>query len=73
VKGALDPVSSQVFDYIGLVGKGNASPIDPPDPAATGEVLKLFRDSTQEVLYGKTPAKDAAAKFMTQANAILKK
>ncbi len=73
VKESLDPFASMVFDYIGLVGNKNASPIDPPDPAATGEVLKLFRDTTVEVLYKKTAAKDAAAKFMTQANDILKK
>ncbi|HUX20393.1 MAG TPA: extracellular solute-binding protein, partial [Spirochaetia bacterium] len=50
VKSAVDPVMQNVFDYIGLVGNGNASPIDPPDPAGTGEVLKMFRDTTQEVL-----------------------
>ena len=41
IKKALDPAVQMVFDYIGLVGKGNASPIDPPDPPGTGEVLKL--------------------------------
>jgi multiple sugar transport system substrate-binding protein len=73
VKEAVDPYSSMVFDFIGLVGKGNASKLPAPDPAASGEVLKLFRDTTMEVLYGKVTAKDAAAKFMTQANDILKK
>ena len=73
VKAQVDPVMKQVFEYIDLVGKGNASPIDPPDPAASGEILKLFRDTTQAVLSGKTPARDGAVGFMKQANAILAK
>jgi multiple sugar transport system substrate-binding protein len=73
IKKALDPAMQMVFDYIGLVGKGNASPIDPPDPPGTGEVLKLFRDTSQEVLTGKLSAKDGAAKIMNQANEILAK
>jgi multiple sugar transport system substrate-binding protein len=73
VKNALDPYSSMIFDYIGLVGNKNASPIDPPDPAAAGEILKLLRDITQEVLYGKTASSEGAKKFLNQANEILKK
>jgi multiple sugar transport system substrate-binding protein len=69
----VDPVNKQVFDYIGLVSKKNASPIDPADPVAAGEVLKLFRNIDQEVLYGATSPKDAAAKFRKQANDILAK
>jgi multiple sugar transport system substrate-binding protein len=73
VKRALDPSMQMVFDFIGLVGNKNASSIDPPDPAATGEVLKLFRDTTQEVLTGNLSPRDGAAKIMKQANDILKK
>jgi multiple sugar transport system substrate-binding protein len=73
VKKALDPNMQMVFDFIGLVGKGYSSPIDPPDPAPAGEVLKLFRDTAQEILNGKSSAEDGAGKIMTQANAILKK
>jgi multiple sugar transport system substrate-binding protein len=73
VKAVLDPYSSMVFDYIGFVGNKNASRIDPPDPAASAEVLKLLRDATQEVLFGKTTAKDGAAKFVARANEILGK
>ncbi len=71
VKNAVDPVMQDVFDFINTVGNGNASPIDPPDPAGTGEVLKLFRDTTQEVLNGKTSAMDGTTKIMKQANDIL--
>lgn len=73
VKAAVDPVMGQVFDYIGLVGNGNASPIDPPDPTASGEVLKLFRDTTQAVLLGLLSSSQGADTIMKQANAILAK
>lgn len=73
VKAAVNPVMQDVFDFIGVVGKGNASSIDPPDPPGTGEVLKLFRDTTQEVLNGKLPAHDGALKIMNQANSILQR
>ncbi|ADN01771.1 ABC transporter substrate-binding protein [Spirochaeta thermophila] len=71
LKAIVDPVNRQVFEYIELVGKGHNSPIDPPDPPGAGEVVKLFRTITQEVLYGVTDPKTAAKKFMDQANEIL--
>ena len=73
LKDMVDPVNRQVFDYISLVGKGYVSPIDPADPPGAGEVLKAFRNIDQEVLYGSTAPKDAAVKFMKQANEILAK
>ncbi|MCL6557319.1 MAG: ABC transporter substrate-binding protein [Firmicutes bacterium] len=73
LKEMLDPVNKQVFDYIDLVGNKNASPIDPPDPPNAGEVLKLFRTITQEVLYGAITPKEAAARFIKEANEILAK
>ncbi|HYH03309.1 MAG TPA: sugar ABC transporter substrate-binding protein, partial [Bacillota bacterium] len=69
----VDPVNKQVFEYIDLVADKNASAIDPADPVGAGEVLKLFRNSVQEVLYGTTTSKEAAAKFMKQANMVLAK
>ncbi len=73
VKASVDPVMGQVFDYISLVGKGNASPIDPPDPAASGEVLKFFRDTTQAVLLGAISSSEGADRIIRQSNAILAK
>lgn len=69
----VDPVNKQIFEFIEQVGNKNSSPIDPADPAGAGEVLKVFRTIDQEVLYGSTSPKDAAAKFMKQANEILAK
>lgn len=73
IKADVSPVNQDVFAFIDLVGKGNASPIDPPDPAASGEVLKMFRDNTLAILVGKMSSKEGAAEIMKQANAILAK
>jgi len=73
LKKMVDPLNKQVFEYIELVGKGNNSPLDPPDPPGAGEVLKLFRSIDQEVLYGVIDPKAGAEKFMKQANEILSK
>lgn len=73
LKSMVTPVNQQIFDFIDLVGNKNASPIDPADPPGAGEVLKIFRTIDQEVLYGATSAKEAATKFITQANEILAK
>lgn len=73
LKAMVDPVNKQIFEFIELVGNKNSSPIDPPDPAGAGEVLKVFRTIDQEVLYGTTSPKDAAVKFIKQANEILAK
>ncbi len=73
LKEMVDPVNRQVFEYISLVGNNHASPIDPADPVGAGEVLKIFRTIDQEVLYGTTSPKAAAAKFIKQANEVLAK
>jgi len=73
LKGMVDQVNKQVFDYIELVGNKHASPIDPADPPGAGEVLKIFRTIDQEVLYGTTSPKDGAAKLFKQANEVLAK
>ena len=70
LKEMVDPINKQVFEFIALVGN-DASPIDPPDPPGSGEVLKLFRDTLQEVLYQTVSPKDGAARFIKGANAIL--
>lgn len=66
----VDPINRQIFEFISKAAQ-HSSAIDPPDPAAAGEVLKLFRDVTQEIL-GKRLTLDAGvAKIMNDANAIL--
>ena len=73
LKGMVDPVNKQIFEFIDLVGNKNSSPIDPADPPGAGEVLKVFRTIDQEVLYEATSPKKAAEKFIKEANKILAK
>ncbi len=71
VKSQVSEDIQEIFDYISFVGDGNASPIDPPDPAASGEILKMFRDTTQEVLLGLITPSEGAEKVVKQGTAIL--
>ncbi|MDC7232067.1 MAG: extracellular solute-binding protein [Spirochaetales bacterium] len=72
LKASASDVNKVVFDYIGLVAD-NSSAIDPPDPKASGEFLKLFRDTTQEVLMGLISVDQGVEKIMKDGNAILAK
>lgn len=67
----VDAINKQIFDYISLASK-NAGPIDPPDPAGSGEFLKMVRDVTQEILYKRISLDAGVSKIMTQGNQILK-
>lgn len=69
--GVVDPINKQIFEYISLASN-NAGPIDPPDPAASGEFLKMFRDVTMEILLKRISLNDGVAKIMTKGNQILK-
>lgn len=70
LKMTANDVNKQVFDYISLVAD-NSSPIDPPDPKGAGEFLKLFRDTTQEILNGMISVDQGVDKIMDQGNSIL--
>ncbi|GHV81826.1 putative ABC transporter substrate-binding protein YesO [Spirochaetia bacterium] len=48
-----------------------SSPIDPPDPGASGEIRALFRDTTVQVLNRGISSADAVTRFMARANQIL--
>ena len=67
----VDPINKQIFDYISLASK-NAGPIDAPDPAGSGEFLKMVRDVTQEILMKRVSLDEGVAKIMSRGNEILK-
>ncbi|MGN6712974.1 ABC transporter substrate-binding protein [Anaerocolumna jejuensis] len=69
---SLDEVQKQQFDYIAKVTKV-ATPIDPPYPAGSNEVITLLGDLTDSVRYRESTPEDAAARFMKEANEILAK
>lgn len=67
----VDAVNKQIFEYISLASK-NAGPIDAPDPAGSGEFLKMVRDVTQEILLKRVTLDAGIAKMMSKGNEILK-
>jgi len=72
IKDAVPEATRMTFDYLSQVEKV-AGPIDPPEPSGSAEVLKAIKASYDEVVFGKTTPKDAAAKFMKTANEVLAK
>ena len=70
LQGLVDETNQKIFEYISLVAD-NSSAIDPPDPQGTGEVLKIFRDTTQEILNKQISVNDGVKKIVTKANEIL--
>jgi multiple sugar transport system substrate-binding protein len=58
------------FDFVSLAAE-NSSDIDPPDPAANGEILALLRDIAQQVLNRSITSSEGATRFITRANQIL--
>jgi multiple sugar transport system substrate-binding protein len=66
----VDAINQQIFAFITLAAS-HSSVIDPPDPAASGEILALFRDTTVQVLNKSVSSSDAVTRFMSRANQIL--
>jgi multiple sugar transport system substrate-binding protein len=66
----VDPINQKIFAFVTLAA-ANSSVIDPPDPAASGEILALFRDTTVQTLNKSISSEDAVTRFMTRANQIL--
>jgi len=67
----VDAINKQIFDFISLAST-NSGPIDPPDPPASGEFLKMVRDVTQEILLKRISLDAGVAKIMNEGNNILK-
>ncbi|MBB3110414.1 multiple sugar transport system substrate-binding protein [Paenibacillus phyllosphaerae] len=72
IKSTLDPAQVQVFDYV-TWAQENSSPMDPPDPVGTAEIIKLFAGLAEQMDFQKLSAEDAAKQFRKEANAILAK
>ena len=67
----VDEINKQIFNYISLAST-NSGPIDAPDPAGSGEFLKMVRDVSQEILLKRVTLDEGVAKIMTRGNQILK-
>jgi multiple sugar transport system substrate-binding protein len=72
LSGKIDVSQKIAFDILSdAAAKGYVSPVDPPYPAASGEVNALLRDITVQVLNKTISSADGAAQFISRANQIL--
>jgi multiple sugar transport system substrate-binding protein len=72
IKSDLAPAQVQVFDYVSWAQE-NSSPMDPPDPVGTAEIIQLFMTLTEQMDFQQLTPEDAAKQFREEANAILGK
>lgn len=68
--GRVDAVNKSVFDYIAKVTP-LTTPIDPPDPGATGEVRDVMRPILLQCLTGRIAPAAAVEQMIAAANAVL--
>jgi multiple sugar transport system substrate-binding protein len=66
----VDANMKYLFDYITKVSP-YTSPIDPPDPAAAGEVRDVMRPLLLQCLTGRISSADAVVQMVQAANAVL--
>ncbi|MDQ6419392.1 extracellular solute-binding protein [Paenibacillus sp. LHD-117] len=72
IKSELAPAQVQVFDYVSWAQE-NSSPMDPPDPVGTAEIIQLFATLSEQMDFQQLTPEDAAKQFREEANAILGK
>ncbi|WP_341277870.1 extracellular solute-binding protein [Paenibacillus sp. FSL H8-0537] len=72
LKPLLSPEQVQVFDYVAW-SEENSSPMDPVDPIGAIEVFASLKSLTEQLNYGQISAEDAAKKFRSEAENVLKK
>jgi multiple sugar transport system substrate-binding protein len=66
----VDPLMKQSFDFVDLVGV-NSSPIDPPDPPASGEIQAFMATLMSQVLTKSISSTEGTDRFFTRINQIL--
>lgn len=71
VAGTLNESGQRVFEYMN-VAAGYTSPVDPPYPAGTSEVIQEYIKRFESVLFGESTPKEAAAAFRANAENALK-
>jgi multiple sugar transport system substrate-binding protein len=72
VKSKLDASSQQFLDFI-TKAEAYTSKTNPPSPSGMTEVATMVHNLTEQVVYNKLTAQQAADQFFTQANEILAK
>ncbi|QYR19667.1 extracellular solute-binding protein [Paenibacillus sp. sptzw28] len=72
LKPILEPAQVQVFDYVAWA-ETNSTPMDPPDPVGTAEIINIFKSYSEQMAFGQIKPEEAAKKFREEANAVLAK
>lgn len=62
--------TKQVFDFVAEM-EPKASPMSPPPPVGSPEIIAMLTDYVEEINFGQTTAEQVAAKFRSEANTIL--
>ncbi|MGB8455091.1 MAG: ABC transporter substrate-binding protein [Anaerocolumna sp.] len=70
IKGQMDDVTAQVFDFVAKVTE-IAEPIDAPSPSGSGEVDEFGKKMVETLRYGEISAEDATNQFVTGSKDIL--
>lgn len=70
IKAEVDEKTVKIFDYVANVAK-TATPIDPPNPAGTGEVEAYAKNLAENVRFGNMTAEAATKDLAQKAKEIL--
>ena len=66
----LSEQTKQVFDFVAEM-EPKASPMSPPPPVGSPEIIAMLTDYVEQINFGQITAQEVAAKFRSEANAIL--
>ncbi|MGW8460513.1 ABC transporter substrate-binding protein [Bacillus atrophaeus] len=72
IKPKLNEEETKIVEYVEAASK-NISKADPPEPVGSAEVIKLLKDTSDQILYQKVTPEKVAKTFRKQANDILKR
>ncbi|KKB73256.1 MULTISPECIES: ABC transporter substrate-binding protein [Bacillus] len=72
VKAKLNEEEKKIFEYVERAAK-HAGEGDPPEPVGSAEVIKLLKDTSDQILFKKITPEQGAAKFRKEADEILKR
>ncbi|WP_425531906.1 ABC transporter substrate-binding protein [Bacillus glycinifermentans] len=72
VKAKLNEEEKKIFEYVERAAK-HAGEGDPPEPVGSAEVIKLLKDTSDQILFNKITPEQGAAKFRKEADEILKR
>ena len=72
VKSELSEEEKKIFEYVERA-TAYAGEAEPPEPIGSAEVIKLLKDTSDQILFKKITPEEGAAKFRKEADAILKR